>query len=99
MYADYAKPYIDRLRQMNLRPSELGFADDSNESWAELALRFTISIAGVHTAIIGTTNPDNARANVAAAEKGEMHTGGPSREDQLREIAKAFAEPPHKASA
>ena len=38
----------------------------------EFALRFTLSQPGVHTAIIGTTNPDNARKNFAIAEKGPL---------------------------
>jgi aryl-alcohol dehydrogenase-like predicted oxidoreductase len=37
-----------------------------------LALRFTLSQPGVHCAIIGTTNPENMRANIAAAEKGAL---------------------------
>jgi aryl-alcohol dehydrogenase-like predicted oxidoreductase len=68
-YADYAAPYSDRLQKMNLQPADLGFAPDA---WPEIALRFTLSHAQVHTAIIGTTNPANAKANIDAAAKGKL---------------------------
>lgn len=63
-YGNYAATYHDRLKKMKLDPGAL--------PWPELALRFTLSQPGVTTAIIGTTNPDNARANIAAAEKGPL---------------------------
>lgn len=71
-YKDYASTYTDRLKQMNLNPADLGFAGAPEQAWPELALRFTLTIPGVHTAIIGTTNPDNARANIAIANKGPL---------------------------
>ena len=40
--------------------------------WPEIALRFTLSQNGVSSAIIGTTNPENAKANIAAAGKGPL---------------------------
>jgi aryl-alcohol dehydrogenase-like predicted oxidoreductase len=70
-YSDYVRPYVDRLRQMKLTPSVAGLPDTS-DGWSELALRFTFSQPGVHTAIIGTTNPDNARKNLATADKGPL---------------------------
>ncbi len=71
-YKSYAKTYTDRLRQTNLDPAALGFAGPPDEAWPELALRFTLGQPGVHTAIIGTTNPDNARRNIAALENGPL---------------------------
>ena len=72
LYKDYAKTYTDRLRQMNLEPAALGFAGPPEQAWPELALRFTLSQPGVHCAIIGTTNPDNARRNIELAGKGSL---------------------------
>jgi aryl-alcohol dehydrogenase-like predicted oxidoreductase len=69
-YPQYVKPYWDRFQGLRLTPHDLGFS--SEKDWAEIALRFTLSQSGVHSAIIGTTNPDNARANIAAARKGPL---------------------------
>jgi aryl-alcohol dehydrogenase-like predicted oxidoreductase len=72
LYKNYAKTYTDRLRQMRLDPAKLGFAGAADEAWPELAVRFTLGQPGVHCAIIGTTNPDNARKNIDYAEKGPL---------------------------
>ncbi|MDB5319395.1 MAG: aldo/keto reductase [Phycisphaerales bacterium] len=69
-YPHYVKPYWERFQGLRLTPHDLGF--QSEQDWAEIALRFTLAQPGVHTAIIGTTNPDNARANIAAANKGPL---------------------------
>lgn len=74
MYEKYAAEYTRRLSQMAITPQELGFDGDPATVWPEIALRFTLSIPGVHCAIIGTTNPDNARQNIAAARKGPLPT-------------------------
>lgn len=72
VYAGYAAPYAERLQQMGLSPQDLGFDGDPARAWPELALRFTLSQPGIHTAIIGTTSPDNARTNLNAAAKGPL---------------------------
>lgn len=84
MYKDYAKTYTERLSKMKLDPAALGFAGSTKAAWAELALRFTLSQPGVHTAIIGTTNPDNARENITAASR------GPLPEEPVKKIRDAF---------
>ena len=84
MYKDYAKTYTERLQKMNLNPADLGFDGAPEIVWPEIALRFTISQPGVHVAIIGTTNPDNARANIAVAEK------GPLPDEVVKKIRDAF---------
>ena len=70
IYKTYAKPYTDRLARMGLDPADLGFTGPAD--WLEIALRFTLSQAGVHCALVGTQDPDNARFNVAVAEKGPL---------------------------
>jgi aryl-alcohol dehydrogenase-like predicted oxidoreductase len=79
-YPEYVRPYAERFEKMGLRVEESGGRD-----WAEVALRFTLAQEGVHTAIIGTTNPENARANIAAAEKGPLPA------EAVRKIRDAFA--------
>jgi len=84
IYANYASEYHRRLKEMNLNPADLGFSGPPDQVWPELALRFTLSIPGVHTAIIGTTHPDNAKANIAYAQKGPLPT------DALEKLRQAF---------
>ncbi|HEV8607079.1 MAG TPA: aldo/keto reductase [Tepidisphaeraceae bacterium] len=72
LYQGYAKTYTDRFARMGLRIEELGFKGKAEEVWPEIALRFTLSIEGVHSAIIGTTNPVNAEKNIGYAEKGPL---------------------------
>jgi len=79
-YKDYAKSYHERFKAMGLSLADFDVTD-----WAELALRFTISIPGVHVGIIGTTNPENAKKNVANANK------GPLPNDDVEKIRAAFA--------
>jgi aryl-alcohol dehydrogenase-like predicted oxidoreductase len=82
LYKTYAKTYTDRLAKMNLKPADLGFTD---ADWTEIALRFTLSQRGVHSALIGTQNIENARANIAIAKK------EPLSEDVQQKIRDAFA--------
>ena len=73
LYKTYAKTYTDRLAKMDVDPKDLGFAGPND--WPEIALRFTLSQPGVSCAIIGTQNADNARGNIALAEKGPLPAG------------------------
>lgn len=73
-YSTYAETYTKRFAAMGLTPADLGFDGDPAQLWPEVALRFTLSQPGVHTAIIGTTNPDHVRTNLAAAAKGPLPT-------------------------
>lgn len=91
MYAGYAGVYHDRLKQMALTPAELGFAGEPAETWPEVALRFTLAQSGVSSAIIGTTKPASARANIAAARRGPLDAAAVS-------IIRAAFEKAEKAS-
>lgn len=82
IYQEYARIYRERFEAMGLRAEELGFAE---EDWPEIALRFTLSHSGVNVAIIGTTNPENAQRNIAAARKGALP------EEVVRRIREAFS--------
>jgi len=82
-YANYTTGYAERFAAMGISPGDLGFGGE--EDWAEIALRFTLAQAGVTTAIVGTTNPDNAKRNIAAAAK------GPLPGDTIYAIRTAFA--------
>lgn len=72
IYVDYAATYADRLRRMAITPAELGFDAPEEEAWPRIALRFTLAQPGVHTAIIGTTNPRHIRSNIAMAQEGPL---------------------------
>ena len=79
-YANYTTSYAERFGAMGLDPTDLGGGD-----WAEIALRFTLAQDGVTTAIVGTTNPENAKRNIEAAAK------GPLPDDAIATIRSAFA--------
>jgi aryl-alcohol dehydrogenase-like predicted oxidoreductase len=83
LYKSYAKTYHDRLKTMKLDPAVLGFTGPN--AWSELALRFTLSQPGVSSAIIGTTNPENARTNIGIIEKGPLPA------DVVKKVRAAFA--------
>lgn len=83
-YKDYAQTYTERLSKMEITPVALGYDKEAADVWPEIALRFTLSLPGVHTAIIGTTNPEHAAANLRAADK------GPLPEQDLIELRQAF---------
>jgi len=72
IYQGYAEPYTKRFAEMGLDLSEIGYAQAPITCWAEIALRFTLSIPGVNCALIGTTSPQNAAANLTAAKLGPL---------------------------
>ena len=61
---NYAELYWQRLRELQLDPGNL--------AWAEFALRFTAYAPGVHCAIVGTAKLANLRRNVEAAGRGPL---------------------------
>jgi aryl-alcohol dehydrogenase-like predicted oxidoreductase len=84
MYREYAETYTRRLSQMEISPADLGLTAPEPPEWSEVAMRFVLSEPGVHTAIIGTTNPDHALSNLRAAER------GPLPEEAVRKLRSAF---------
>jgi aryl-alcohol dehydrogenase-like predicted oxidoreductase len=75
-YGHYAEEYWHRWRTMDVDPHGL--------DWQELALRFAVFAPGVHTSIVGTTDPEHLRLNAAAVSKGPLPA------DQVEAIRRAF---------
>lgn len=72
IYQSYARVYTERLARMAITPADVGFPGTPARAWPELALRFTLSVPGVHTAIVGTTDPTHVQINLEALEKGPL---------------------------
>jgi aryl-alcohol dehydrogenase-like predicted oxidoreductase len=63
----YYQAYWSRLRAL-----DFPFLQKGPEAVAATALRFTIAVAGVHTAIVGTTKPERWPQNAALLEAGAL---------------------------
>jgi aryl-alcohol dehydrogenase-like predicted oxidoreductase len=78
----YHHKYWERLRKLNydfLRQYDI-------ETTISIALRFCLSVPGVHTAIVGTSKPERWQENAALLE------AGPLSEEQFREIRERWEE-------
>jgi aryl-alcohol dehydrogenase-like predicted oxidoreductase len=63
----YGYPYGERLRQLKYD----FLAGDVKQS-VDIALRFTLSVPGIHTAIVGTTQPGRFAENACAVRAGAL---------------------------
>ena len=81
----YERPYWDRLRKL-----KYGFLRDDSPTAFGTALRFTLSVPGVHTAIVGTTRPSRWEQNAALLATGPL---APSEYEAIRQRWSAVARP------
>jgi aryl-alcohol dehydrogenase-like predicted oxidoreductase len=63
----YYQDYWSRLRTL-----DYPFLRDESETGVATALRFTVSLSGVHTAIVGTTRPERWQQNAALLARGPL---------------------------
>ena len=63
----YGRTYWERLQRLKYEFLQ----GDSNQA-VSTALRFAVSVPGIHTAIVGTTKPERLAANAAAVQAGRL---------------------------
>jgi aryl-alcohol dehydrogenase-like predicted oxidoreductase len=63
----YARPYYDRLNKL-----DYDFIREGGSAAIATALQFTLSVRGVHTAIVGTTKPERWAENASYVARGAL---------------------------
>ena len=87
----YHKEYWRRMQALDYPFCRGDKREDTGpEGPAGIALRFTLSLPGVHTTVVGTTNPERFAQNVALLEAGPL---SPERIDAIRARWKEVAKP------
>jgi aryl-alcohol dehydrogenase-like predicted oxidoreductase len=81
----YHRPYWGRLREL-----DYDFTRGDPQRAAAVALRFTLGVPGVHTAIVGTTKPVRWRENAAQLSAGPLP---PELFESIRARWRAVADP------
>ncbi len=67
---DYYIPYWERLKKLNYH-----FINGNWETAADIAMRFTMTVPGVHTVIVGTRKVERCRENAEIVDKGPLPAG------------------------
>jgi aryl-alcohol dehydrogenase-like predicted oxidoreductase len=80
----YYQTYWSRLKTL-----DYPFLKAASETAAGTALRFTLSVPGVHTAIVGTTRPERWQENAALLQAGGL---SPREFEQIRARWREVAE-------
>ena len=81
----YHRVYWDRLRAL-----DYAFLAQPLEDAVATALRFTLGVPGIHTAIVGTTKPERWKENAAALEAGRL---APAAFERIRARWREVAQP------
>ena len=81
----YYQEYWERLRKL-----DYPFLKAKGDAAVKTALRFTLGVPGVHTAIVGTTKPDRWRQNAALLGEGRLPE---AERERIRARWKAVAPP------
>jgi aryl-alcohol dehydrogenase-like predicted oxidoreductase len=83
--AGYGRAYWERLQKL-----QYDFLQGDVEEGAAIALRFTLSLPGVHTAIVGTAKPGRWAQNAKVLESGHLPQ---EQVDTIRKRWKEVAQP------